>query len=332
MSSLLRSAAQTVVTGVVNPIVLAIEKAAGYQALMNREDLTAVREAILMAQEKTVEAITLAELSEADRLTERTYEPASQPPTNCLNDEMGEAWRNASIAKTAIREGLMDSVAQRSAKNAKPADYLKEIASGSLKTGDLARLLGTAPESLTLTLDEFSQAGEALGQLTDPLPAPNLPAQAASQPAGLLYAAAKSVLEKRLAIYQGVLAQRLANRAPTIEGVSGWATRKWAEMGGTGSPPGLVEGKMSEDSLTWLIANLRLGSASWHEKTLPALPEAGLLRELAVMAAAQLELSRRQNQALENVAFMLALDGIDRLDQRTRPALRNQYRLALGGR
>jgi hypothetical protein len=332
MSSLLKSAAQTIVSGVVNPIILAIEKAAGYQAAMNRQDLTAIREAIILAQERTTEAIELADLSQANRLTERTYEPASQPPTNCLNDILGEAWRSSATVKDAVRDNLLLATAQRSAKSAKPADYLKEINAGTLKTENLTRLLGVAPEALTLTPAEFNLASEALGQLTDPLPAPALPAEMANATAGRLYAAGKSDLEKRLAIYQGILAQRLVSRAPTIAGLSDWSERKWQEMGGSGSPPGLVEGYLSENSLTWLLTNLRLGSANWHEKVLPALPEAGLLREMAAMTAIQLELSRRQNVHLENLSLLLALDGLDRLDQRARPALRNQYRLALSGR
>jgi hypothetical protein len=328
----LRSAAETIVTGVVNPIVLAVEKAAVYGTSHIRQDLTAIREAILMAQEGTAEAISLADQNQADRLSERTYEPASQPLTNCQNDLLGAAWREASPAREAARESLLRAAAERSAKSARPADYLKAINSGALKTENLSRLLGPAPESLTLTADEFALAAEALGELTDPLPAPALPPELADGPAGQVYAAAKSDLEKRLTIYQGVLAQRLASRAPAIGGLAGWAERKWREMGGAGAPPGLVDGYLSENSLAWLLTNLRLGSANWHEKVLPTLPEAGLLRELASMSAVQLELSRRQNLHLENVALMLALEGLDRLDQRARPALRNQYRLALGGR
>jgi hypothetical protein len=332
MGSLLRSAAQTVVAGIANPLALVIEKAAGYQAATLREDLTAIREAILMAQEKTSEAIEEAGRGEADRVAERTYEPASQPVTNCLNDLLGEAWREAAPALGAVRESLQKSAAARSAKSARPADYLKEINSGALKAENLSRLLGTAPEALTLTEAEFSLAGAALGELTDPMPAPALPAGLADGAAGQVYSAAKSDLEKRLSVYQGILAQRLASRAPAIGGLGEWAARKWREMGGSGTPPGLVDGYFSEASLTWFLANLRLGSANWHEKILPALPEAGLLREMAAMGAVQLELSRRQALHLENVSLLLALEGLDRLDQRARPALRNQYRLALGAR
>ncbi|MDR2422769.1 MAG: hypothetical protein LBE01_05255, partial [Deltaproteobacteria bacterium] len=48
MGSLLRSAAQTIVTGIANPLALVVEKAAGYETATLREDLTAIREAILM--------------------------------------------------------------------------------------------------------------------------------------------------------------------------------------------------------------------------------------------------------------------------------------------
>jgi hypothetical protein len=283
-----------------------------------------------MAQERQSEALELADQRAADRDAEKTYEPASQPITNCLNDQLGESWREAAPVRETLREDLLKAATARTARNAKPLDYLEEINLSSPLDQNLSRLLGPAPDSLTLTETEYAKAGEVLGQLTDPLPAPTLPKGLDQSPAGKLYTAAKIDLDKRLGLYQGILAQRLASRAPSIGGLEAWAQRKWTEMGGTGSPPGLVNGYLSENSLLWLLTNVRLGSANWHEKVLPALPEAGLLRELAAMAAAQLELTRRQTAHLENISLMLALEGLERLDQRARPALRNQYRLALG--
>ncbi|MDR1870724.1 MAG: hypothetical protein LBS60_02150 [Deltaproteobacteria bacterium] len=332
LSGLLSRAAETVVSGIAGPVTLAIEKAAGYETSTLRQDLTAIREAILMAQERGAEAVELADQRAADRDAEKTYEPASQPITNCLNDQLGESWREAGPVRDVLREDLLKAATARTTRNAKPLDYLEEINAVSAVNQNLSRLLGTAPDSLTLSETEYASAGEVLGQLTDPLPAPTLPNGLDQSPAGKLYTAAKIDLDKRLGLYQGILAQRLASRAPSIDGLEEWAERKWGEMGGTGSPPGLVNGRLSENSLIWLLANVRLGSANWHEKVLPALPEAGLLRELAVMAATQLELTRRQTAHLDNISLMLALEGLDRLDQRARPALRNQYRLAVGAR
>jgi hypothetical protein len=332
LSSLLRQTAQTIVTGIANPLSLVIEKAAGYQTANLRQELVAIREAILMAQEATTGAIERADQSQADRTTERTYEPASQPLTNCLNDLMGSFWRQGGPVRSQLRQALMDNLETRSARNAKPADYLKEINANSLKTKEFNRLWGVAPETLTLTETELNQAAQTLAELTDPLPAPELPSALMSSPAGELYVAAKSDLEKRLSLYQGILAQRLSSRAPTMGGLSEWVERKWSDMGGSGSPPGLVDGYLSEQSLLWYLTNLRLGSSDWHEKILPTLPEAGLLREMAAMSAIQLEISRQQSLQLENLNLMMALEGLERLEQRTKPALRDQYRLALGSR
>ncbi|MDR1577816.1 MAG: hypothetical protein LBT86_06290 [Deltaproteobacteria bacterium] len=330
MGSLLKQAAQTVVTGIANPLSIAIERAAGYQTTNLRQELVAIREAILMTQERTTEAIERAEQSQADRQSERTYEPASQPLTNCLNDLLGQFWRRGAPTKDALRAALVGAVTERSARNAKPADYLNEINANPLKTVDFERLWGVAPETLTLSAAELELAANALAEFTDPLPAPALPAAIAETPAGRLYSAAKIDLEKRLALYQGILAQRLTSRAPTLGGLAEWVTRKWTDMGGSGTPPGLVEGYLSDSSLMWYLTNLRLGSDHWHEKILPTLPEAGLLREMVAMTAVQLELSRRQGAQLENLTLLMALEGLERLETRAKPALRNQYRLALG--
>jgi hypothetical protein len=328
LSALLARSAQTVVQGIVTPLSAMTEKAAGYQTVNLHQDLVAIREAVINAQEQTAEAVERAEQAAADRSSERTYEPASQPLTNCFNDLLGSVWRGSSEILSAAEDELMARAAARNGRSARPADFLKEINRSPLVPGSLSRLIGAASGPLTLTGREFDEAGQMLGELTDPLPAPSLPAGRETSPAGQLYAAAKKDLESRLTVYQGILARRLAERAPAVGGLSAWTEKKWQDMGGSGPPPGLINGQVSETTLIWYLTNLRLGSGHWHEKILPALPEPGLLREIAAMAAVQLELSRRQNAHLENISLMMALEGLELLDQRRRPALRNQYRLA----
>jgi hypothetical protein len=332
MSALLSRTAQTIVSGIAQPVMQMIEKAAGYQTVNLHEDLTAIREAIILAQEETAGAIERAEQNEADRISERTYEPASQPLTSCQNDLMGGIWREGSSEVSRLGGDILSAVSTRRNRHDRPAGYLAEINSGRLDPAGFGRLLGQQDGRVTLTAEEFKLAGEMLGELTDPLPAPKLPESLSASPAGQLYNAFKGDLENRLGLYQGILAQRLAQRAPLIGGLSEWTAQKWQDMGGQNEPPGLIDGFLSENSLQWYLTNMRLGSANWHEKILPALPEAGLLREMAGMMAVQLELSRRQNAALETLTLLMALEGLDRLDQKNRPALRSQYRLALGAR
>ncbi|MDR1546188.1 MAG: hypothetical protein LBU12_05660, partial [Deltaproteobacteria bacterium] len=189
---------------------------------------------------------------------------------------------------------------------------------------------GLLSSGLTLTWAEFEEAQRLLEQLTDPLP-PAEPSEALLRtPAGRVYAALKNDYEARQELYQGVLAKRLADRAPSVEGLAPWAADRWREMGGEGPPPGLVEGRLSETALLRLMTGQRLASANWHEEILPRLTEAGLLRELAAMEAVRLELDRRRNEHLENLTLMAALSGLSELEAGRGEALRLQRRRATG--
>jgi hypothetical protein len=91
-----------------------------------------------------------------------------------------------------------------------------------------------------------------------------------------------------------------------------------------------VEGKMSEDALFWLLTNMRLSSANWHEEILPSLPEAGLLREMASMMAVNLELERRQKNHLENIETLLSLLAQSQLEKNSGQGLKVLYQKVSG--
>ena len=101
----------------------------------------------------------------------------------------------------------------------------------------------------------------------------------------------------------------VAAHAPTLpEDVAAWAKSQWQEAGGSGTPPGLVNGKMSEAGLFKLLSQMRLGNPNWFNQVTSA-TEAGLLREMVMMQAIQLELTRKNNELLDRMlrrcAFIL---------------------------
>jgi hypothetical protein len=329
ISSIVQSAAEKIVSGVVRPLEAAVRQAASYETQNLHRDLVALREASILGQESIAAAIRAADRSAAERELERTFDTPSRPSTGCGDDRMGAVLLGGQQALAATGEALMDKLSERRGRFGRPVDYLRETESFP-EPRKAAKSLGALSSGRTFTLEELKEAERALESLSDPYPPAKLPAQAAKAPAGKIYEAQKRDFERRQGLYQSVLAKRLAERAPTLEGLSDWAGSKWSEMGGEGPPPGLESGAMSKEALIWLLANVRLSSSNWHERLLPSLTEAGLLREMASMMATGLELQRSQAEHLGDIAMMMALEGLRSLEAGAGELLRLQYRRAMG--
>ncbi|MDR2387839.1 MAG: hypothetical protein LBE80_09690 [Deltaproteobacteria bacterium] len=330
ISQIVRSAAETIVSGISTALDASIKQAANYQTQNLHKDLVALREAVLMSQESISQAIETADRQAAKRDIEKTYDSASQPITGCDNDTMGGELMLSKEAQAQTGLEIMDKVVERRSRHDRPIDYLMELSAFPPPEMSPA-LLGALSSGRTLTLAELKQAERLLEAISDPMPLQKLPENLSQSPAGRIFEAEKNRHEARQNFFQSVLAQKLADRAPTLDNLSHWAESKWSEMGGKGPVPGLTPDGLSYEALFWLLTNTRLASGNWHEEILPKLPEAGLLRELASMMAIDLELSRKRNEHLENISNLLALIGLDNLEAGSGQALRNQYRLALGG-
>jgi hypothetical protein len=321
--------AERIVTGIARPLEAAVQRAASYTTLNLHRDLVSLREAVILGQESVSAAVRAADRSAAEREIERSFDLGSQPSTSCGNDDLGAVLLGSRDLVDLAGQAVVDRAAERRTRHDRPVDYLREL-SAFPEPKDAASRLGVLPAGRTFTVAELAEAERTLEALSDPLPLPALPEGPAGAPAGRAYEVQKRAYETRLGIYQGVLAKRLADRAPTLDGLESWARSKWESMGGEGDPPGLVEGRLSQEALAWLLSNLRLASANWHESVLPAMTEAGLLREMASMMAVELELSRRRDEHLQNISTMMAIAGLERLASGEGEALRLQYRRALG--
>jgi hypothetical protein len=329
ISEIVRRAAERIVSGITTPIETTITRAAAYTTQNLHRDLVALREAVLFSRESMVAAIKASDKAQAQREFTRTWDITAQSVTGCGNDQMGAVLLGTEEINQKAGQLVMEKTSQRRLRFSRPVDYLTEaeIFPGSQS---IAETLGGYSFGRTYTMSEFSEAQRFLETLSDPMPPSELPMSALSSAAGRIYSVQKKDYQIRQSLYQSVLAKRLTDRAPTAEGLDKWATEKWALMGGEGTPPGLVEGRLSREALFWLLTNLRLSSANWHEQVLPVLPESGLLREIASMMAIELELSRKRNEHLENIALMMALSGLDDLRRSDGEALRVQYRRAIG--
>ena len=149
-------------------------------------------------------------------------------------------------------------------------------------------------------------------------------------PSAQTYTAARKIHEGRLAVAMDVLNSHVATHAPTLpDDVTAWAKSQWQEAGGSGTPPGLVNGKMSEAGLFKLLSQMRLGNPNWFNQVTSA-TEAGLLREMVMMQAIQLELTRKNNDLLDRLGVVAALDYLTRMEGGTGKELSDLYTRMVG--
>jgi hypothetical protein len=126
------------------------------------------------------------------------------------------------------------------------------------------------------------------------------------------------------------LNNHVAYHAPTLpDDVTSWAQNQWSEAGGSGTPPGIVNGKLSEAGLYKLLTQMRLGNPNWFTQ-ITAATEAGLLRELVMMQAVQLELTRRNNDFLDRLTFLASLDYLTRMEGTTGKDMNDLYTRMIG--
>jgi hypothetical protein len=149
-------------------------------------------------------------------------------------------------------------------------------------------------------------------------------------PAGQTYAAARAIHEGRLSTVTETLNNHVVYHAPTLpDDVTSWAQSQWSEAGGSGAPPGIVNGKLSEAGLFKLLTQMRLGNPNWFAQVTSA-TEAGLLRELVMMQALQLELTRKNNDLLDRVAVTISLDYLTRLEGTAGKEMNDLYTRMVG--
>ena len=213
--------------------------------------------------------------------------------------------------------------------DARPVEYLGRVLDESHPT-EQEMVDSLFPLEDTITDEQLSQAHESIKSLANPRPLPVVTEAQKETPSGQTYTAARKIHEGRLAVAMDALNSHVAAHAPTLpDDVTAWAKSQWQEAGGSGTPPGIVNGKMSEAGLYKLFSQMRLGNPNWFNQVTTA-TEAGLLREMVMMQAIQLELTRKNNELLDRVSFITALDYLTRLDGTTGRELNDLYARMVG--
>ena len=293
------------------------------------ESATIVR-AILALKESNVAVIKGQSAAHEATKTEDIYGKAAQPAGLCGATSLGAGVQLGAQASQDVQKIMREKqIEYGDTEDKKPLDYLHRILAEEHPTEkDLVDAF--FPMQTTLTEDQVGIAHEAIKTLANPQPSPMLSDEQKETPAGQVYTAARNVHQGRLSSVMDTLNAHVVYHSPTLSNdVSAWAQKQWSEAGGSGTPPGLVDGKLSEAGLYKLLSQMRVGNPNWFIQIASA-TEAGLLRELVLMQAFQFELTRKNTDLLDRIAFMTSLDALTRLDKEYAKELNDLYIRTIG--
>lgn len=182
----------------------------------------------------------------------------------------------------------------------------------------------------SLTPAQQQQAQDYANLVTDPNPPIDVPQANKGTFAGQQYEAALRARTAKMNLAQDVFAQLIAERTPTMS-LGAWARTAWAEEGGKGDPPGLINGKISEASMMDLMVNSRFASERWYTDV-QTMTQPQLLREVALMQALSLRMQlqrlrlEQRTAAIEAAQYAEHVDGNARQQLSTlRPAALQQH-------
>jgi hypothetical protein len=241
------------------------------------------------------------------------YGKQSQPAALCGSTTMGAGVQVGARSGQLVHQAMRDKQFEHAnAGGKRPVDFLNRIAAGE-HPDEKKMTEALFPLEHTLKEDQVADAHEAVKTLSNPQPLPLITDVQKETPAGQTYHAARMVHETRLAAATEAMTQHVAYHAPTLpDDVTSWAVEQWKNAGGSGKPPGVVDGKLSESGLFKLLTQLRTGNPNWFSE-IATLNDTGLLREIAVMQAVSLDLMRRQNEHLGRLNFLNALEYVTKM-------------------
>lgn len=277
------------------------------------ESATIVRAIISLKESNAAMIKGQAVAGQATR-SEDLYGKAAQPFGLCGATSVGAGVQLGAQASQQVHQTMRNKQLEYSNRpEARPVEYLYRVLEESHPT-EQQMVDALFPVQDTLTEEQVAQAHESIKTLANPRPLPVVTEAQKNTASGQTYAAARKIHEGRLAAAVESLNGHVVFHSPTLpDDVTSWAQNQWKETGGSGTPPGLVNGKMSEAGLFKLLSLMRLGNPNWFNQVTSA-TEAGLLREMTMMQAIQLEQSRKTNELLDRLSVIAALDYLTRLE------------------
>lgn len=296
---------------------------------MKAESATIVR-AIVALKESNAANMKGQAIAGQTMKTEDMYGKAAQPAGLCGTSSLGAGVQLGAKAGKEVQAAMREKQLEYgNREGAKPVEHLQRILDEE-HPAEPETVDSIFPLNTTLTEEQVSQAHESVKTLANPRPLPVVTDEQKETPSGQIYAAARKVHESRIETVMDALNSHVAMHSPTMpDDITEWAKNQWNEAGGSGTPPGLVDDKLSEAGLYKLLSQMRMGNPNWFTQISEA-TDTGLLRELVLLQAFQFEMARKNNELLDRLTVIASLDYLTRMDGTTGKEMEDLYTRMVG--
>lgn len=296
---------------------------------MKAESATIVR-AIVALKESNAANMKGQAIAGQAMQTEDMFGQASQPSGLCGTSSLGAGVQLGARAGRELHSTMREKQLEYgNSAGAKPVEYLQRVLEDDHPT-EKETVDSIFPLNTTLKDDQVAQAHESVKTMANPRPLPVVTDEQKETPAGQIYAASRKVHEARMETAMDNLNFHIAMHSPTLpDDVTTWAKNQWNEAGGSGTPPGLVDDKLSEAGLYKLLSQMRVGNPNWFTQIASA-TDTGLLRELALIQAFQFEIARKNNELLDRLVVIASLDYLTRMEGTTGKEMGDLYTRMVG--
>lgn len=296
---------------------------------MKAESATIVR-AIVALKESNAAYMKGQAIAGQTMKTEDMYGKASQPSGLCGSSSLGAGVQLGAKAGKEVQATMREKqIEYGNREGAKPVEHLQRVLEDE-HPSEQETVDSIFPLNTTLSEDQVAQAHESVKTMANPRPLPVITDEQKDTPSGQVYAAARKVHEARMETVMDALNNHVAMHSPTMpDDITEWAKNQWNEAGGSGTPPWLVDDKLSEAGLYKLLSQMRMGNPNWFTQISEA-TDTGLLRELVMLQAFQFEIARKNNELLDRLTVIASLDYLTRMEGTTGKELEDLYTRMVG--
>jgi hypothetical protein len=295
-----------------------VGKAIGTELTKNRESEKVL---IQNQNQETQKMLAGFGVGQQEMYKQKNFGPQSRLDSLCTGIEMGGRLQNGKITEKKVAQKLGEDI-QKYNKRWTSIDAIQKfnMQKDPLKINSAALI----PANKTMTNEQIKDAQALSEMITNPIPETQISDDQKETMPGKKYEVVQKFKQARLIIPQIVFNKNIAAHSPSMP-LGGQATKMYQAMGGKGTPPEVVDGKISPYAMLNLMVDSRFANPNWYA-SLGAKNEVALMREMLAMDAVKMEMQRRQLELTQLMTLMIAQDTSDQLAKDYKPALNDLYK------
>jgi len=265
--------------------------------------------------------------AQEEMYAQKTSGPAARFESLCAGPEVGGRLQVGKKTEKAVAERLSEDTEEYAnfwATENNIQKYISDKEISEIKGDTLV------PKNKTMSQEEIKDAQDMAELMTEPFPEVQLTDKQKSNDDGMKYENMRKIKKARLAVPRKVINKNIAAHSPSMP-LAEQARQMHEAMGGEGEPEEVVDGKISPYAMIDLMVDSRFANPNWYAKIAEKNMN-GMMREMMVMNAVQMEMQRRSLELEQMMALMKAGEIASKANNDLKPAMAKLYNQVAGSK